>query len=183
MIIMAKKGKKTLANEQPVKVGGINVFQDEKGRSVYFNRFNKKGYVLTEYEKAYRPYALRFFLGIFAGILGYMFDLPLLISSLIGVAVYIFMEIRFRLFLKDLPQLVNFKPMKRQSRLEAEKAEDVKKLILKTILYAALGGLLLANAILEGYKDVILYANITIAVFGFIMALIEIRAIVIKLKK
>lgn len=179
---MAKKGKKTLANEQPIKVGGINVFQDEKGRSVYFNRFNKTGYVLTDHEKAYRPFALRFFLGIFASILAYMFDLPLLISAIIGVALYIIMEIRFRLFLKDLPQLINFKPVKRQSRLEAEKAEDVKKLFLKTFLYAALGGLLLANAILEGYADAILYANVAIAIFGFIMALIEVRAIIVKLK-
>lgn len=180
---MAIKRKKKAAKDQQLKVGGINVYEDEKGRTIYYNRFDHNGYVLTDYEKAYRPFALRFFLGVFAGVLAYMFELPILYSGIIGVAFYIVMEVRFRLFLKKLPQIANFKPKKRQGRLEAEKGEDTSKLILKFFLYLAFAVLIFANAILEKYTGVILYFNYALAIFGVIMALLEIRALLIKNKK
>ena len=44
---MAIKGRKTAMSAEDNKIGGLNVYHDEKGRPVYLNRMNHVGYVLT----------------------------------------------------------------------------------------------------------------------------------------
>ena len=75
---MAIKGRKTAMSAEDNKIGGLNVYHDEKGRPVYLNRMNHVGYVLTDKTKPFRTYSSRFFIGGIAAIFAYMFELPLI---------------------------------------------------------------------------------------------------------
>ena len=57
---MAIKGRKTAMSAEDNKIGGLNVYHDEKGRPVYLNRMNHVGYVLTDKTKPFRTYSSRF---------------------------------------------------------------------------------------------------------------------------
>ena len=51
---MAQIGRKTTQLPEEEKIGGIGVYRDDKGRPVYWNRFNKTAYVLTGKTKPFR---------------------------------------------------------------------------------------------------------------------------------
>ena len=65
---MARKGNKYQKDDK-LKLGGIHIYEDSHGRAVYYDVFIKCGYVLDDREQAYRPYAMRFVIGIFAAVL------------------------------------------------------------------------------------------------------------------
>jgi len=52
---------------------------------------------------------MRFVMGAIGFILMLMFDMPIWLCVLVGVAVYGFLEFRFRRFLKNLVRIENFK--------------------------------------------------------------------------
>lgn len=93
---MAIKGRKTAMSAEDNKIGGLNVYHDEKGRPVYLNRMNHVGYVLTDKTKPFRTYSSRFFIGGIAAIFAYMFELPLIMCIFLGIAAYALMEFKFR---------------------------------------------------------------------------------------
>lgn len=175
---MAKKGRKTTA--APVKAGVFNVYEDNKGRSIYYNRLNHSGYVLTDNEKAYSTYSMRFMLGLIVAVFAYMFNLPIWMDVLIGIAAYLIMEYRFRVFLKRLPQIPNYVPAKRQSKISAETDQDMKKIVLKMILFLVFAVLIVINAQMENYTGIILILNYALAGLGLAMFVIELRAIILK---
>lgn len=172
---MARKGNKYQKNEK-LKIGGIHIYIDSHGRAVYYDVLTKIGYVLDDYETAYRPYSMRFVIGIFAAVLIYMFEAPLWLSILVGVLAYGFMEVKFRFFLKKVPQLLDFKPEKRAGMIDTAVNDETKKIILKFILYTALAVLIIFNAYDQKYEGLILGANWLIALFGLYFAIIQILA-------
>ena len=124
---MARKGNKYQKDDK-LKLGGIHIYEDSHGRAVYYDVFTKCGYVLDDREQAYRPYAMRFVIGIFAAVLTYMFELPLWMCLGLGVVAYGVMEVKFRKFLKTVPQMIDFKPKKRIGLVESA-ADDTKNRI------------------------------------------------------
>lgn len=177
---MAIKGRKTAMSAEDNKIGGLNVYHDEKGRPVYLNRMNHVGYVLTDKTKPFRTYSSRFFIGGIAAIFAYMFELPLIMCIFLGIAAYALMEFKFRKFLQTLPQIPNFKPVNHMGTIQSEANLDTKKIIIKIFLFIALSVLLIVNAYQQGYEGVILYLNWAIAVAAAIMCIIEIRAFLFK---
>lgn len=179
---MAKKGRKTAAAVDDNKIGGLNVYHDEKGRPVYLNRFNHVGYVLTDKTKPFRTYSSRFFIGGIAAIFAYMFELPLFMCIILGIVAYALMEFKFRKFLQTLPQIPNFKPVNHLGTIQSEATLDMKKIVIKIGLFLALAVLLIVNAYQQKYEGIMLYLNWVIAAGAAVMCIIEVRACLLKKK-
>ena len=178
---MARKGNKYQKNEK-LKLGGMHIYIDTHGRAVYYDVLTKIGYVLDDYENTYRPYSMRFVIGIFAAVLIKMFEAPLWLCVVLGFVAYAFMEVKFRLFLKKLPQLLDFKPEKRAGIITTAANEETKKIVLKLILYIALAVLIIINAYDQKYEGIILAANWLICLFGIYFAVIQVLALIKKNK-
>lgn len=177
---MATKGRKTVTTDTKNQVGGFSVYRDDKNRQVYLNRLNHIGYVITGHEKLFRTYSSRFFIGIVAAVFTYMFNVPLYLCIVIGIAAFIFMELKFRKFLKALPQIADFKPHNRVGTVQAEANTDIKKILTKILLFIALSILLLVNAYQQQYEGVILYLNYVLSACALVMCIVEVRALLLK---
>lgn len=180
---MVKRKHKKPLNQTDVQIGGMHIYVDEKGRYVYYNVFDKNGYVMDGYEKQYRTYSSRFILGIVAGLFATLFDLPVILCIAIGIAGYLIMEFRFRKFLRSVPRITNFKPQKRTGAIARESSQDAWKILLKAGLFLLLGVLLVVNAYMEKYTDGMLYMNWLIAAIVIFMAGLEVRAYFTKQKQ
>lgn len=165
------------------EIGGMNVYFDSRQRPVYYDRFSKRAYLLKDVEKTYQLYSMRFFLGIAAIVIIYAFKLPLWLCVVLGIAVYAFMEFKFRRFLSNLTQMTNFVLEKKISKVDAERQKPLNKVILKIVLFILLATLLVINVKQQGYTGVVLYLNYAFAVASVFMALFELFACLTKNKK
>lgn len=175
---MATKGKKAVISNDDEKIGGFSVYRDDKNRPIYYNRFNHNGYVLSDNSKSFKTFNSRFMLGFIAIIFGYIFNLPLWMSIILGIVVYLVMEFKFRKFLNTLPVIPNFQPKKRTSVVDSEAGLSTKKIITKIVLYFAISVLLIVNAYSSKYTGLILYLNYALSIITFITGIIEIRALI-----
>lgn len=179
---MARKGNKYQKDDK-LKLGGIHIYEDNHGRAVYYDVFTKCGYVLDDREQAYRPYAMRFVIGIFAAILTYMFELPIWLCILLGVVAYGVMEVKFRKFLTTVPTMIDFKPTKRVGLVESAADDTKNRILLKLLLYFALAVLIILNAYQQKYRGFMLALNYVISVFGVAFGVIQILAYIRKGKE
>ena len=179
---MAQIGRKTTQLPEEEKIGGIGVYHDDKGRPVYWNRFNKTAYVLTGKTKPFRTYSSRYYVGFIAGALTYVFNLPLPVCIAIGLVAYIVMEFKFRSFLKTLPELKNFDPRNRVNKIEAEAKMDTYKIVLKIVLAALMMVLIYINAMQQGFTGFFLYMNYGLCAVAAVLCIVEIRALILNLK-
>lgn len=179
---MARKGNKYQKDDK-LKLGGIHIYEDNHGRAVYYDVFTKCGYVLDDREQAYRPYAMRFVIGIFAAILTYMFELPIWLCILLGVVAYGVMEVKFRKFLTTVPTMIDFKPTKRVGLVESAADDTKNRILLKLLLYFALAVLIILNAYQQKYTGFMLALNYVISVFGAAFGVIQILAYIRKGKE
>lgn len=179
---MQNKSKRK-RNYADSKVSGINVFEDEKGRPYYVDRFTKRAYLLKDVERTYKFYSMRFFLGLMIAIIAYSFDIAMIYCILLGLAGYLFMEYRFRVFLSRLTKSENFKPKQKPGRVESEMQTDMQKVVIKFLLFIALGVLLIINAQQQNFTGFIQYANYAFVIFAFVMAVFEGYIVIKKLSK
>ena len=178
---MAQIGRKTTITPEEEKIGGIGVYRDEKGRPVYWNRFNKTAYLLTGKTKPFRTYSSRFYIGFIAGALTYVFKMPIIACIAIGLIVYAAMEYKFRSFLRTLPEIKHFDPRKRVKKIEAEAKMDTYKIVLKVVLAAAMIVLILLNAYQQQFEGFFLYLNYALCGVAAILMIVEIRALILNL--
>lgn len=177
-----KKAVRLKSHSKTVSASGMNVYYDQRDQPVYYDRFTKKAYLLKDVEKTYQLYSMRFFLSFSAMVLIYAFSIPLWGCVLLGVAIYAFMEFKFRRFLSRLTQYRNFIPEQKVSRFDAESQAGFKKVLIKLILFLLLGVLLILNAYQEQYEGIVLYLHYLLAAFSFIMCIFE-CVVLIKMKK
>lgn len=129
---------------------GINVYQDDKGRDIYYDRlFTKKAYLIpTHLFGKFSLYQSRYIfpIAIFALLAGFIVETK--IALLISIAVLVVMEILFRFkFLPDLPEAKRFKPSADQSFMKRMVGNgSKKKMLIRAALYLALAILLVLNA-------------------------------------
>ena len=178
---MAKIGRKTTVTPEEEKIGGFGVYRDDRGRPVYWNRWNKTAYVISGKTKPFRTYSSRFFLGFIAGALTYVFNLPIPLCIAIGIAVYVVMEYKFRSFLKTLPEIKNFNPKNNIGKIEAESKMDTYKIVLKIGLAALMIVLIYLNAKQQGFTGFFLYMNYGLCAIAAILCIMEIRALILNL--
>lgn len=168
-----------MANSE--KLTGLHIYQDDKGRDVYYDIFSKKGYLLQPSTlKKYFLFKNRYIIAAALGILLLGFIQPPYLPILIGVATAIALEIYFRIsFLPSLSTVKGFKPSERQSYLNRIIDNTPKgKIIMKVVLYLALSILLVVNALQAGYTGINLYFSLGLAAAGLVMSVIQVMALV-----
>ena len=126
-----RKTRKKQETDLKGNVSGWHVYKDERGRAVYYDVFSKTGYILANNEDRYKQFSMRFVMGAIGFILMLMFNMPIWLCILAGVAVYGFLEFRFRRFLKNLVRIENFKCNEKMKSESSIKTLDTNKIILK----------------------------------------------------
>lgn len=180
---MAKKSTNQAAN-----VRGLNIYKDSYGRSVFYDRLTKCGYLITPKDaNLYALYSKRLIIPIFIFVL--IFEstiagvtLGLSESIFVCLAAVMMMEVLFRFhYLKGLTPIPNFKPTAKEDFI-TRMTKDMPKgmLIFKAILYFALAVLLILLAYSENY-DMELFSLCVIV--SFIVVIIGIVYLISYLKK
>ncbi len=161
-------------------VAGRNVYQTDSGKNVLYNKRTKTGYVIREKdEKSFRIYHNRYAMAIAVFMLFYSLFPNLLYTSIISVGFAVVLEIRYRRsFLPNLVKIENFKPRKQITLVEGiAQTHDKKKCITLTILYLALGILMVLNGYQSHHTNLFLVIDYTMLAFTLYMAIIYIKAI------
>lgn len=136
-------------------IQGFNIYQDEKGRDIYYDRFfTKKAYLVSaHYARGFTMFQFRFTLPIILFILLSVWfgSIAALVAS---IAVYLFLEVLFRIrFLPQLSIVKRYKPVAKPPFMQRLAGHDPKnRLFLKACLFAAFSILLVLN---------VQYSNIT----------------------
>lgn len=164
---MAKKKQ-----EQKNVVTGRNIYIDKQGRTVYYKKSKQQGFVIRPgSETQFKAYYNRFLVGFVAII---FFDLLLLnnliLSIPLGVAIYLFMEFKWRKLLNSYTMIQNFEPGKQQSSFNYIINLDTQQLVLRIILYTALAICLVLNI----YTSPNIENNLLLTIGSYILAVLAI---------
>lgn len=183
---MAKKivnNKKTIRGNAHQELAGIHIYKDDHNHYVYYDVFTKNGYILNDIPK-YKTYSQRFVLALMLGILttSIIESAGPYIGLAIGSAVYILLEIKFRLFLKHLRMIPAFKRKARPPRLHTAASEDYKKIISKIVAFISISILLILLVITEKtvYTGILLYLVYAMSAGSLILAIFYMRALLFK---
>lgn len=178
---MAKKAVKNNKNKMNrEELSGFNIYKDDHNRYVYYNVFNHVGYVLSDIQK-YKSYSSRFIVGLLAALLSYSFDLGITISIILGIAAYVFMEVKFRLFLRTQTQIPNFKRNQRPPRLITAASEETSKIYMKIVAYLLFGILIIYLPFTEDhYQMIVKVLCIIVGIAAIGVSLFQVRALFYK---
>lgn len=172
--------KKNITN-----LAGSNIYLDRYGDKVYYNIFDKNGYIVSEQvEQKFRLFYYRYYIICIAMILlGDYFNTWQNIV-LVGVGAVLLIEFYFRFFfLKKLKVIKNFKREHKTSRLEnAINSKEKEKTIIKACAYILLSILIIINAIQQNSNLVFLILSVVAAIYSFYTGIINIIAFT-KIKK
>ena len=159
-------------NKAPLK--GINIYIDKKGRTVYYDRLSKNGYIIPPNKfDNYTNYSIRFIVAILVGYLAALFlDSNYLAGFLVGVSAYIAYTFIFhKRFLSKLSIIPNFNPPYRENYINRNIKEMPMKRVYTIIAIALILLVLIAiNAVaygLEGWSSIV-YLAIALVAVGFI---------------
>lgn len=152
-----------------IDLAGMNIYLNEYGNTVYYNMFDKKGYIVGhKIEQKFRLFYYRYFLIIaLLVILGDYFK-SFTNTLLAGGALAIIVEVYFRkVFLKQLKSIENFKRDKKVDKLEMIiKNKEKDKLIMKSCAYAVISVLIVINAIQQNYNFAFMVLSGMISVYA-----------------
>ncbi len=179
----SKSNKK---KERQVGLYGRNIYLDKKNRYIYWNRFDKNGYLIPlDKVPSFRLYQMRWFLSIATVVIlnEFFFDGLVIPSALGGIVVFVFSEYNYRKkFLPNLTRYANFKPDGCMNHIEIMATVETKKLYMLTVLYCVLAILLVLLGITENYSPVLMGIILVIAAYALYICSIHIRAILFKRK-
>lgn len=163
--------KKDISN-----VSGHNIYLDRYGDKVYYNTFDKNGYIVSKqmeqkFRLLYYRYSVICIVIILLGDYFYTWQNTLLVG--IGVAALV--EIYFRLFfLKKLKVIKNFKRDHKTSLMESTiNSKEKEKTIMKACAYVLLSILLIINAIQQNLNVMFLILSAIIAMYSFYIGVIN----------
>lgn len=174
-----KKNKRRQASEE---VAGIHIYKDDHNRYVYYDVFSKNGYVLSDIPK-YKTLSSRFIIAFVAGVLTATFEVTIYLSVLLGLAVYAFMEYKFRAFLKRQTMLPNFKRKARPAKLLTAASSETNKIYIRILLYFLAGILFILLILAEPqYATYLKVLCVLLSIGSFAMAIFQIYALFYKKK-
>ena len=142
---------KQIKNENP-QVRGINVYVDEKLRTIYYHPFTKKAVYVPAFEnKKFNIYQKRYLLAacafiLLTTILADWFEVPAYVPVLITIALIAATEFKFNQFINSLQPVKHFNKEKCFGFYDALAKEDKNKMIARIIAYVALGVVMVINA-------------------------------------
>ena len=164
---------KQLRSENP-QVKGINVYVDEKQRTIYYHPLTKKAVYIPSFEnKKFNIYQKRYLLAacafiLLTTILADWFEISAIVPVLITVAFMIGTEVKFNQFIKGLQPVKHFNKEKCFGFYDALAQEDKGKMIARIIAYTALGVVMVLNAYQSNFGPVTL-ASCWIIMIGLLM--------------
>lgn len=163
--------KKDISN-----VSGHNIYLDRYGDKVYYNTFDKNGYIVSKqmeqkFRLLYYRYSVICIVIILLGDYFYTWQNTLLV----GIGVTALVEIYFRLFfLKKLKVIKNFKRDHKTSLMESTiNSKEKEKTIMKACAYVLLSILLIINAIQQNLNVIFLILSAIIAMYSFYIGVIN----------
>ncbi|WP_195244091.1 hypothetical protein [Clostridium celatum] len=163
-------------NKNTVALAGKNIYLDMYGDTVYYNAFDKKGYIISpQVEQKFRVIYYRYSIIIIALILLGDYFKTFQNTLLVGVAATVIAELYFRvIFLKKLKSIKDFKRERKLSKLEIiinSKAKE--KTMMKLCAYVLLSILIVINAIQQNYNMIFMTLSIIVAIYGIYSAIIN----------
>lgn len=162
-----------------VNLSGNNIYLDLYGDAVYYNIFNKNGYIISkQMEQKFKIFYYRYsIIFIFMVLMGDYFK-SLQNTFLIGIVVTVLVEIYFRrIFLNKLKVIKNFKRERKTSKLESiVNSKEKEKIVMKACAYALLSVLLIINAIQQNFNVLFLTLSILGALYSIYIGVINVIA-------
>ena len=162
-------------SKEKAELKGFNIYQDKKGRTVYYDWISKNGYIIPESKyNSYTNYSIRLVISVLVGYLSALFlDNNYLAGTLIGLSTYIAYTIVFhKRFLSTLSIIPNFKRPYRENYIDRNIKEMTKKRAL-SIVFVSLFLLvaIIANLLVNGYDIFILVLSIglSLVAVGFMV--------------
>ena len=166
-------------------LAGTNLYLDIYGNTVYYNIFDKNGYIVSkETEQKFRLLYYRYSILIIGLVLLGDYFKSLTNTLLVGIGVASLVELYFRFgFLKKLKVIKNFKRDKKVSKLQSIiNTKQKEKIIMKAVAYVLLSVLIVINAIQENYNIVFMALSGIIAICSSYSAVLNAVAFT-KIKK
>lgn len=154
--------------QQPI---GFNLYTDEGGRTIYYDRINKKGYQISKKEESkYFFFSSRPVTAFALGYLAYYLSNNWIITIFVAVATYLVMLFFFRkMFLPDLVELPKFVPGKKEPLyVRFAHTFDNRRIIVIIVLAFLLSIGTLVNAYLSDYDQIAKILNYVLAAGAFI---------------
>ncbi|MDV4149600.1 hypothetical protein R0131_02015 [Clostridium sp. AL.422] len=160
-------------------LSGNNIYLDMYGDTVYYNIFDKNGYVVSkQIEQKFRVFYYRYsIIFIVMILLGDYFN-SLQNTLMVGVGAIVLVELYFRIFfLKKLKLIKNFKRERKTSRLESTiESKEKEKTMMKACAYLVLSVLIIINAIQQNFDMIFLVLSIVVATYSIYIGIINVIA-------
>ncbi|MFL0268856.1 hypothetical protein [Candidatus Clostridium radicumherbarum] len=162
-----------------VNLSGNNLYLDKYGDIVYYNIFDKNGYIVSKqleskFKLFYYRYSIIFIVMI---LLGDYFK-SLQNTFLVGIGAIVLVELYFRVFfLKNLKVIKEFKRERKTSNLESIiNSKEKEKTVMRAGAYALLSVLIVLNAIQKNFNTLFLTLSVLGAMYSFYIGIINIIA-------
>lgn len=161
-------------------LAGNNLYLDVYGNTVYYNVFDKNGYIVSkEVEQKFRLFYYRYSIVVIVLILLGDYFNSLQNTLIVGVGAVLLVEIYFRgIYLKKLKVIKNFKKDKKISKLEViVKSKEKEKIIMKSCAYTLLSILIVLNAIQQNFNIVFMILSGIVAIYSIYSVVLNIIAV------
>ncbi|MBO4358896.1 MAG: hypothetical protein IKX97_05820 [Erysipelotrichaceae bacterium] len=169
---------------KPENIDGISIYHDPKKGTIFYDFLGRKGYAITSSDvQSYARYSLAFPLSLLCAFgLAYVFSLGYAKGVIVFAVLYVIFKLIFRyFFLRDLVEMDNWKPFKRDNLIVYfAKNFSVTRLIILMLMLIALAALMPVNAIINSYGQANLYVSCVIAAMAAIAAVLTLVALIVK---
>ena len=138
---------------------GLNIYEDKKGRIIYKDFLMKNAVYIPTFDfKMFSFYRYRYIIGVSSFIVLQtpftLFHASVLLSNILTIFIFVFLEYKFRVFLKEKQKVKKFNKSEYIGYIDVLNKQDPTKMLLKAVLYIALGILILYNGYDKSYVGV-----------------------------
>ncbi|MDU5106905.1 MAG: hypothetical protein E6241_09305 [Clostridium sp.] len=172
---MFRKGD-VIVRKDISSLSGSNIYLDMYGDKVYYNIFDKNGYIISkQMENKFRLLYYRYYIICIVIILLGNYFHTWQNTLLVGIGAVVLVELYFRLsFLKKLKVIKNFKREKKTSLMESIiNSKEKERVIMKAIAYILLSILVIINAIQQNFNLMFLILSTLVAIYSFYIGIIN----------
>ncbi len=163
---------------------GLHIYQDDKGRYVFYNIFNKKAYLITAADdiKKYTVYQTRLAMAILVGFIVLNFlEMPILGVAL-GIGLYVVLTIMFyRKFIANLATAKNF-DIKAQPSFLMRFAGPLSytRLRVAAVLLVVMSVLIIYNVKISDFDQLTATLNYVMSACAIVAAVVMVYAYFVK---
>lgn len=152
---------------------GAAIYRNKHNLAIYYRKWNKRGYIIPfDSETTFKRFQSRFIIPVLVFVFTYvLFNLHIAIALILAALAFALMEYRFLKFLDNCSIIENFDTTK--FNRSTPQIQNQKHVVLRLIIYIALGILLFVNAFMTASvaADPILKTlNISLALTAFFFA-------------